>query len=514
VANKLRTFHKSRTQSPYSSLVIGRIKPIGGEYLGVGILSLFFIFWFAIDFLGLAWAVWGSVCCLVFSICWAFHASVGLLPAFRLLLLAGPGIIGGVVFWFSGGTFFVTYYSGDWLTDLFVGELAMTSAVAGLASLVGHRIAVRSMPRPMEIPLFRCNLNERNAISWLGLGGAVVMLSILSLGSGEHLFTTGSYGSSGATGGVPLGIGTYNTAGVFCVFVSFLGLHYNKLKMNRVRWSWVIIISFLLFDLMLKGVRQDTIPVLGIMFFVYYLLRKRRVVLKPIVYALFIVLIGWYAALFTGYLRANFGWHTARQLVDKPFDWVFSNTSQGGDFLNLEVASSTTGTFLAVFLKTSGGESKLLWGSSYLDFLLRTPPEILYPDRPKDLSWQMNFQGAWLAGGGILEIAEAYWNFSKLGVLFVPMVISYIITRLSLKICDHPNPLLAAYPLVLLSTMPRWILYQTFSLYKGGLTVVFCAIGLGILTKIVKGAVTTPISQANRKKSEPNSADSILKCTI
>jgi len=475
----------SEHQSSYSMLVVGPVRPVSrpaGILLGIAFLS-----WYVMDSMSFNPSVGLVFSFFVASLFFAYRASLGILPSMRLLLLAGPGIAACFVYWLTDGTMFVTYYAGEWLTPIFVREFAMASAVAGLASVVGHMAGARSMPAPFNLRLYTTGRSEVKAVSWMGLAVAVLMLLDQAYRVGDYLHHTGSYGKTVQIAPPPPLLGIWNSVGMYLILVSFLGLHYRDGRMRRPRVIWVVLVLSVIMNMMLRGLRQDTFPVLGIIIFFSWLLIRPQPPARPVLYAILIVSAGYVVGVFTGRLRTTFSWAGFQNLLDSPLAMFFFKNYTGGTSFLLETASSVAGTFLVVFLKTSGGTVGLLYGRSYLDFIPRTPPEFLYPGRPQDLAWEMKYEGVWLASGGILEISEAYWNFSRLGILLVPLLISYFVTRVSLKVCDCSNPMFAAFPLAIMATMSRWILYQTFALYKGTVAIAVFSLIVWITVKILVG---------------------------
>ena len=127
-----------------------------------------------------------------------------------------------------------------------------------------------------------------------------------------------------------------------------------------------------------------------------------------------------------------------------------------------------TGHFYAVFAKLTSLREPLLLGSSYFDFILRTPPAFLGLPRPEDLAWQMDVGGYRMAQGGIFEVAEAYWNFWYFGAFFIPLIISNLMAALLIKsLTSKRNWFFFGSGFVALLLMsPRGIWYQTFAYWR------------------------------------------------
>jgi len=110
------------------------------------------------------------------------------------------------------------------------------------------------------------------------------------------------------------------------------------------------------------------------------------------------------------------------------------------------------------------------YGNSYYDYILRTPPQFLYPNRPQSLAWIFDNHGM-TSGGGFFELAEAYLNFGVFGIFLVPFFISFILSY-SFKIFST-NKYSLKHSIVFFSIVAvfmRGELYQTFTFYKGIIT--------------------------------------------
>jgi len=139
----------------------------------------------------------------------------------------------------------------------------------------------------------------------------------------------------------------------------------------------------------------------------------------------------------------------------------------------MNTASMTIGTLNILPYKLL--EKGFLYGQTYLDWIPRTFPDFIYPNRPIGPEFEMKIGDEWFGWGGIHEASEAYWNFGILGIIFIPFFISYLLNSLG-KTFLRSNSFLSAIPIVWLIMMPRWIWYQTFALYKSTLTMIVISI--------------------------------------
>ena len=115
------------------------------------------------------------------------------------------------------------------------------------------------------------------------------------------------------------------------------------------------------------------------------------------------------------------------------------------------------------------------FGKSYFDYLLRTPPEFLYPGRPQDLAWMFQAHG-YIAIGGMFELAEAFFNFGLIGCLVVPFIISFVIGTAYRKSLNGHFLWLFVLASILAETF-RGAWYQSFAYYKGAVTGVILYMG-------------------------------------
>jgi hypothetical protein len=129
------------------------------------------------------------------------------------------------------------------------------------------------------------------------------------------------------------------------------------------------------------------------------------------------------------------------------------------------------------------------WGLTYFDWMLRTPPEFLYPDRPKDLSSIFELYG-YASIGGFFELAESYMNFGLVGVFFMSGAITIFFKSVQNK-ARNGNMLFYILLLAILSVFMRGAWYQTFAYYKSMVT------GLLIYAALVLVLVTCKYSTKN-----------------
>jgi len=146
-------------------------------------------------------------------------------------------------------------------------------------------------------------------------------------------------------------------------------------------------------------------------------------------------------------------------------DMGLGNAATMGDVVYSGTLGPITTTFANTVYLIKQNSLDFIYGRSYFEFLLRTPPEFLYPDRPKDYATIFANYGL-SSGGGFFELAEAYLNFGIFGAFIVPMVITFLISFLYFRL-KRGGGLFYIFALSsLLCIWMRGAWYQTFAYYK------------------------------------------------
>lgn len=280
----------------------------------------------------------------------------------------------------------------------------------------------------------------------------------VSLMYGKSLFEA-SYASVAGLAG----IGSSTAIGAILAFVMFQ----NYLLKPSVSKGIVLTLSlmyFLIFGMLIRGGRQD---VLSCLFGLYVIYWGQKKIGAPISLRAAIAGIGLFIFMeYLGYIRSN--------VLSGGFDYVGYFYEFIGYYFNpngivsFGTISPIASTFGNTIYAVKTGITGHIWGAGYWDYILRTPPEFLYPDRPRDYAWI--FQDWNLkAGGGFFELAEAYLNFGVVGVILVPMGISFYISRVFTRYLSDGSLLNNFLLFALLSVFLRGALYQTFAFYKAAI---------------------------------------------
>jgi hypothetical protein len=384
--------------------------------------------------------------------------NLGILPTARFFFLVSPGFIQYIIWYFSNDLIRIAFLGNDYLTTEIIKNIGSLSTIAGSASLLGFVIKPISFSNKTYSFL-------KNFKSWKNtfflLFSSFAILYALTIG--ESLFVTGSYGADEGVDSV-LKIGTLNVFYFFFISVFFLLISIElKLNLKQIR---IFTISFfiIIFYIAIRGVRQDSLGViLALMVITYFMQMKYGIIHYKIIILFFLT---WFASVFTGIIRANFSIST---ILSSPIQLFISLFKEVNNYLvlNLDTASMTIGTLNVIPYKII--EKGYLYGSSYFEWIPRTLPAFINPNRPEDISFQMQYNGEWFGWGGIHEVAEAYWNFGIFGVIIVPFLFSYIMNTFGKRFIKSKS-LYSAIPLVWIIMLPRYVWYQSFAFYKSTIT--------------------------------------------
>jgi hypothetical protein len=146
----------------------------------------------------------------------------------------------------------------------------------------------------------------------------------------------------------------------------------------------------------------------------------------------------------------------------------------------LETGNMMLGSLYSAIVQVREGLTGLLFGESYLNYLLISPPAFLGLPRPLGLEWFTDINGVTMTLGGIFEVAEAYWNFGLVGCFAVSFGLSYFFAWLLRRGVLHNNYFFLVWYFVFGIHGLRSIWYQTFSYFRL-MTVMLVILGLSYL---------------------------------
>lgn len=259
-------------------------------------------------------------------------------------------------------------------------------------------------------------------------------------------------------------LGNTIAIGVICLLAMWVAL----LKFHK-KYDLLIFISlaifFLVYALFIRGSRQDVLtPLLG-MVVCYSLVKGQpyKITLK----SSFIILLVYIVFEIWGFARQVM----ASTGIDLTYfiDIVISHSTDSSDAIQFGTVSPIATTFSNMIWLIEGGTLDMAWGKSYWEFILRTPPAFIYPDRPTDYAWIFQEYNL-LAGGGFFELAEAYMNLGLVGALLFPTIISFLLSKSFFNALQKQTVLSYFLLFSFLGVFFRGTWYQTFAFYKSFLT--------------------------------------------
>lgn len=294
--------------------------------------------------------------------------------------------------------------------------------------------------------------------------GLAVLFAIfagaLIVASSTGTIFEGAYGTG--TEGAPT-LGSASAIGSIAISVMF----YCCLVARRKAYWWIYaVVAFylLVWCQILRGLRQDVVSSVFSCIVLYLMYQKRDLSIK---FKYIVYLLPAYLALeLWGLVRSGLSEYLAGELsFQQLLDMGLGNAALMPDVIYAGTLGPIATTFANVVALFRWGEVDFIYGSSYLDFLLRTPPEFLYPDRPKDYAAMFTDYGL-SSGGGFFELAEAYLNFGPVGAVVIPFCISFVIARFYQRALTQMNLFYVFALSSLLSVWLRGSWYQTFAFYK------------------------------------------------
>jgi uncharacterized protein (DUF486 family) len=246
--------------------------------------------------------------------------------------------------------------------------------------------------------------------------------------------------------------------------VIFIGLNYLFASKINKRTYWLVSFSsyfyLLVWGILIRGGRLEFLSGIMALFVGYQIIRGRDRRLS-IWYYIYLVLAAVLMEYF-GYLRSSLSGVDTETMLDG----IARMLDEG--FLFLGTISGIASSYANVLHMVQNKVIDWQWGIPYFEYLLRTPPDFLYPDRPQDLSAIFDKYG-YLSIGGFFELAEEYLNFGLVGVFFIPALITYLFKRIQDK-AKAGSLFYYIQLLAIMSVFMRGAWYQTFAYYKAMVT--------------------------------------------
>lgn len=345
---------------------------------------------------------------------------------------------------------------------VFAGFLSLSGA------LLGWLIALRGA-RDFDHAHFTLSPAQRQLLIVAGITLAVFAGGAYLYVAGGVIGTAGTYGAKAHFVRVPFAV--FNVFHFIGIGFLLIGSVSTEGKL-RQRWLWLAVITLVMG--MLAGSRADYMPQALILLTLIMLVRFRHLYAK-VNYRKILVLgavgLGVVAAahLLGGFVAA---WRVTGDLRDTlhllsdPGRLGLITHIYGHEMLWLETGNMMLGGLYAAIVNVNEGLTGLLWGRSYANWLLVTPPAFMGLPRPPGLEWETFIAGQRMSQGGVFEVAEAYWNFGLVGCFAVSFAISYFFGILLKKGLQYCNYFFLTWYLVFGFMSLRAIWYQNFSYYR------------------------------------------------
>lgn len=401
-----------------------------------------------------------------------FFAIICLLESGNLLFLARTFILGFIGYFpmiikvtLGEDALFSEYESSTQGFDIVV-LMYVTTSFALLSNQIGLELAkkrsfVYSNINPLSTVQSQKKTKHIRISYWSVAGFIGVMLAIFSSyifirGYGKTILTAGYVSDEQGGAGIAFGsAGVLGAVGIFSLFVA-------GIKGYIKNWKIVFFIAcfiFIIYSQLLMGVRQDAMSVLFGLLILYGVVNRRGIGLKlsyiPILVVAYIFFEAWGVA-----RTALAAGVPITSIVTEAF------TSIGAtDAIRMGTTSPIATTFSNTVWLIQNNIINYSFGQSYWEWILRTPPEALYPSRPIDYAWMFQQYGL-LAGGGFFELAEVYMNFGLAGALVIPGLVSFLLAK-SYYFALIRQTMLSYFMLFsFLSVFLRGTWYQTFAFYR------------------------------------------------
>lgn len=294
-------------------------------------------------------------------------------------------------------------------------------------------------------------------IFWISVVLVLVAGYLSARSYGPNVFEA-SYASGEGEGQA---LGNLQSIGVISLVLCWMTSN-ELLDKKLIRFSWMLSVYFLVWGILIRGGRIEVLSgILAILVCVPMLHGK---IFGIKLYHCVLGLVG------AAFLEV---WGSLRSVLSASsasVDLVVSGYKNLSDD-NVYHAGTISGigtTFSNIVHMIDNNVLDFQFGGTYLDYILRTPPEFLYENRPTDPSWMFQDYG-YNAIGGFFELAEAYYNFGVIGCFVVPFLISLAVGFVYKKSLQGGGFAFFVFCAVL-SVFPRGGWYQTFAFYKSFFT--------------------------------------------
>lgn len=402
----------------------------------------------SISFLGLL--CWLEMPNILFLVRTLFLGFIGYFPMIIKVFLGKDALFSGYEESTQGFNIVVLMYVAT--------SFALLSNQVGLALAKKKNVYLANY----NISIARSERKKQKQLSYWGIAGLVgfsltMFSSYMFIRAYGNTILTSSYASADQGGeGVTLGsICVLGSVGIFSILVA-------GIKGYMKNWKIIIIIAcitYIIYSQLLRGLRQDAMTTIFGIIILYGVTNRKEIGLKfsyiPIILITYIFFEFW------GFAR--FALSQGLSITSIATN-ALTTTGSSLAFKSMTISPIATTFSNTVWLIDKNIISFSL-GKSYLEWILRIPPEALFSNRPIDYAWMFQEYGL-LAGGGFFELAEVYMNFGLLGSLIIPGIISFLIAK-SYYYAFYRQSMLSYFLLFsFLTIFIRATWYQTFAFFR------------------------------------------------
>jgi hypothetical protein len=404
-----------------------------------------------------------------------------LLYIFRYMLVWILIFATASVFAIYGGEVLVHWFGTQYQTPENTQILLLAGVFSLCGSLIGWHVSLREF-RGSRCNPFLLETNKKKRLRQVGYLLAFCFAILYVWKSGGILVGDSTYGNREE----PFEL----TFGVFNIF-HFTGialLLLSAITTSGIQQKVVLLSVLTLVPGMLTGSRADFLPQAFIVLMLIANTKVVAILAKRSYLQLTIYFMLGSLTLAIGYLTASFIalWRTGIDIssVIKTFisreNGLLIQEVYDKKIIFLETGNMMLGGLYSAIVQVREGYTGFLYGESYLNYLIISPPAFLGLPRPLGLEWFTSINGEIITQGGIFEVAEAYWNFGIFGCFAVSFGLSYFFAWIMRRGVLHNNYFFLVWYFVFGIHGFRSIWYQNFSYFRL-MTVMLVILGLSYL---------------------------------
>ena len=409
----------------------------------------------------------------------------------RLAFLGAPGLVCAVALQ-SG--WIISVYMPIAQTPELMRQAVTFSAIGLISARLGWTVGAALAQRKRVPPTIQVldDLSVKNIVIIVFL----VVVTWYAEGKGGTIFSN-AYANRGAN--LPLG----NLNSIINIILAVVMYFYLTNRTFKYMWNvlFAVIAYKIFYANLIRGIRMDALDTLVMIFVLLGVYREKfsqirvKYVLAAVIFLFILQAVGGIRNSFFERGFADF-WSTS-----------FTREVEAGTMLSISTIGPITATFLGLMYLADLGYSLPL-SRTYLGWVLRIPPEFVYPERPDDIS-SIFAENGLVSGGGSFELGEAFLTMGLIGVVLVPLVISGVFAFLLQRLKKLPHSLVLFVLLAsMLAVFSRGGWYQSFAYFKSYVTGLIILVPLLTITKKMGTARRLP-SPIKRKDpvSRANSID-------